>query len=147
MIYIRIQHGSFSLGLLPSNGTLGNACGICLSNPGNIKTITGMPILDSLLSGNLRYFWDSLVPLILPTITLGYASLGLLTRVVRSSMMESLRQDYILLARSKGLSERTVIYRHALKNAILPAITIASLIFGFLLGGAVVVEYVFSLAG
>jgi peptide/nickel transport system permease protein len=106
-----------------------------------------MPILDSLLSCNLRHFWDSLVPLILPTITLAYASLGLLTRVVRSSMMESLRQDYILLARSKGLSERTVIYRHALKNAILPAVTIASLIFGFLLGGAVVVEYVFSWPG
>jgi len=147
VIYLRIQQGPFSSGILPSNGILGTACGICLPDPGTIKTISGMPILDALLSGNIRYFWDSVVPLILPTITLGYATLGLLTRVVRSSMMESLRQDYILLARSKGLLERTVIYRHALKNAILPAITIASLIFGFLLGGAVVVEYVFSWPG
>lgn len=147
VIYLRIQHGPYSFGLLPSSGVLGTQCGICLSNPGTIKTISGVPILDSLLSGNPSYFWDSVVALILPTITLGYSTLGALTRVVRSSMMEALRQDYILLARSKGLAERTVIYRHALKNAILPAITIAGLIFAFLLGGVVVVEYVFAWPG
>ncbi len=147
VLYLRIQYGAYSYGLLPSNGILGTGCGICISDPGTINTFTGMPIIDSLLSGNLPYFWDSLVALILPTITLGFATLGALTRVVRSSMMESLRQDYILLARSKGLAERTVIYRHALKNAILPAITITGLIFAFLLGGVVVVEYIFSWPG
>lgn len=147
VIYLRVPRGGFTFGLLPTGGILGTNCGICFSNPGSIKTFTGMPILDSLLSGNLRYFWDSFVALILPTITLGYSTLGALTRIVRSSMMESLRQDYILLARSKGIAERTVIYRHALKNAILPAITIAGYIFAFLFGGVVIVEYIFSWPG
>jgi len=62
-------------------------------------------------------------------------------------MLECLRQDYILLARSKGLRERTVVYRHALKNAILPAITITGLIFAFLLGGVVVIETIFTWPG
>jgi peptide/nickel transport system permease protein len=147
VIYLRIPHGQFSLGILQSNGVLSSNCGICFTNPGTIKVLSGMPVLDSLIQGNLPYFWDSFAALILPTITLGYSTLGALTRVVRSSMMESMRQDYILLARSKGLAERTVIYRHALKNAILPAITIAGLIFAFLLGGVVVVEYIFSWPG
>jgi ABC-type dipeptide/oligopeptide/nickel transport system permease component len=147
VIYIRIPRGGFTFGLFPTGGILGTDCGICFSNPGTIKTFTGMPILDSLLSGNPRYFWDSLVALILPTITLGYSTLGALTRIVRSSMMESLRQDYILLARSKGIVERTVIYKHALKNAILPAITIAGYIFAVLFGGVVIVEYIFGWPG
>jgi len=147
VIYLRIQSGQYSLGLLPSNGIIGTQCGICFSLPGTIHSFTGIPVVDSLLSGNLGYFWDSFVALILPTITLAYATLGALTRVVRSSMMEALRQDYILLAKSKGISERTVIYRHALKNAILPAITISGLIFAFLLGGVVVVEDIFSWPG
>ncbi|MCL4518058.1 MAG: ABC transporter permease, partial [Thaumarchaeota archaeon] len=85
--------------------------------------------------------------LILPTLTLAYGTMAAMTRVLRSSMMEALRQDYILLARSKGIAERTVIYRHALKNAMLPAITIAGLIFAYLLGGVVVVEDIFAWPG
>ncbi|MGI0079472.1 MAG: ABC transporter permease, partial [Nitrososphaerales archaeon] len=85
--------------------------------------------------------------MILPTITLAFATIGALTRIIRSSMMECLRQDYVLLAKSKGLAERTVVYRHALKNAILPAITITGLIFAILLGGVVVVEFVFNWPG
>jgi peptide/nickel transport system permease protein len=112
-----------------------------------VTAYTGLPMLDALLSGNLTYFWDSLVALILPTITLAITSIGALTRILRSSMMEVLRQDYILLARSKGLKERVVVYRHALKNAVLPSITIAGLLFAFLLGGVVIVETVFSLPG
>jgi peptide/nickel transport system permease protein len=106
-----------------------------------------MPVVDSLLSGNLGYFWNALVALILPTITLSVSTLGALTRIVRSSMMEALRQDYVLLARSKGLKERVVVYRHAFRNAVLPALTISGLIFAFLLGGVVVVEYIFSWPG
>ena len=147
VIYVRIQSGQYSLGLLPSNGIIGTTCGICIPHPGTISTFTGMPVLDALLSGNGAYFWDSFVALILPTITLAYGTMAAMTRVLRSSMLECLKQDYILLARSKGIAERTVVYRHALKNAMLPAITIAGLIFASLLGGVVVVEYVFSWPG
>jgi len=103
--------------------------------------------VDALLSLNPVYFWDSLVALFLPTLTLAITSIGALTRILRSSMMEVLRQDYILLARSKGLKERVVIYRHALKNAVLPSITITGLLFALLLGGVVIVEVVFSWPG
>ncbi|SRR5579875_345477 len=147
VIYITLPRGPFQVGLLPSNGVLATNCAICFSNPGRIGIFTGAPVIDSLISGNVPYFWDSFVALILPTITLSFSTLGALTRVVRSSMMESLRQDYILLARSKGISERSVIYRHALKNALLPAITIMGIIFAALLGGVVVVEYIFSWPG
>ncbi len=147
VIYIRVKSGQFSLGLLPSNGILGTTCGICVPNPGSITTYSGMPVLDSILSGNASYFWDSFVALILPTVTLAYGTMGAMTRVVRSSMLECLKQDYVLLARSKGIAERSVVYRHALKNAMLPAITIAGLIFAYLLGGVVVVEYIFSWPG
>ncbi|MDA4127069.1 MAG: ABC transporter permease, partial [Thaumarchaeota archaeon] len=119
----------------------------CLTTPGTITTYTGMPVVDSLLSGNVSYFWNSLVALVLPTITLSVSTLGALTRIVRSSMMEALRQDYVLLARSKGLKERVVVYRHAFRNAVLPALTISGLIFAFLLGGVIVVEYIFSWPG
>ncbi len=148
VIYITIQiSATNSIGLLPSNGVLPTNCGICFSNPGSINTYTGAPIVDAIFSGNGRYFWDSVVALILPAVTLSVSTLGALTRIVRSSMMEALRQDYILLARSKGLKERTVVYRHALKNALLPAITVSGLILATLLGGVVVVEYIFSWPG
>ncbi len=148
VIYITVPRGPYQVGLLQSNGVLSTNCGMCIANPGNAPPpITGMPVIDSLLAGNLAYFWDSFVALILPTITLSFATLGALTRVVRSSMMECLRQDYILLARSKGIKERSVVYKHALKNAMLPAITITGLIFAALLGGVVIVEYIFSWPG
>lgn len=143
VLYIRVNHS----GVLPSNGILSTTCGLCISNVGNVKSVTGAPIFDAIIDGNPGYFWDALVALALPAITLSFSTLGALTRIVRSSMMDCLRQDYILLARSKGLVERTVIYRHALKNALLPAITISGLILAALLGGVVVVEYVFSWPG
>lgn len=134
-------------GLLPTSGALATNCAICFSNPGTAHVITGSPILDGILSGNLRYSWDSFVAFILPAVTLSVTSLGALTRIVRSSMLEVLRQDYILLARSKGLSGRVVIYRHALRNALLPAVTVAGLLTAFLFGGVVVIEIVFNLPG
>lgn len=85
--------------------------------------------------------------IILPAFTLGYFQVAALARIVRSSMLEVLRRDYVRTARAKGLSERTVLYRHALKNALLPAITVIGLQFGFLLGGAVVTETIFSWPG
>ncbi len=85
--------------------------------------------------------------LILPAISLGTAATALQTRLMRSSMLEVLRQDYVRTAKAKGLSDRVVIFKHALRNAMLPVVTIVGLQFGYLLGGAVVVESVFSWPG
>jgi len=134
-------------GLLQGSGALATQCAICFPSPGSISTFTGMPVVDSLLSGNLSYFWDSFLSTLLPILALSISTLSALTRIVRSSMMEALRQDYILLARSKGLRERVVVYRHALRNAMLPAITVSGLIFSTLLGGVVLTETVFAYPG
>ena len=85
--------------------------------------------------------------LILPALTLGTGMAALLSRIMRSSLVEVLGQDYIRTARAKGLSERTVIYKHALKNALIPSVTVAGLQFGRLLEGAVIVESVFGWPG
>jgi peptide/nickel transport system permease protein len=146
-VYITVPRGAYSVGLLPTNGALSQLCGACLASPGTIGSYSGMPVLDSIISGNATYFWDALVALVLPTITLSVSTLGALTRIVRSSMLEALRQDYVLLARSKGLKERVVVYRHAFRNAVLPALTISGLILAFLLGGVVVVEFIFAWPG
>lgn len=146
-VYVTIPHGQFNVGLLPISGPFSVTCGICISNPGTVVAYTGAPLFDSILSLNGAYFWDALVPLILPTIALSISTLAALTRVTRSSMLEALRQDYIILARSKGLKERVVVYKHALRNALLPTLTISGLVLAFLLGGVIVVEYVFSWPG
>jgi peptide/nickel transport system permease protein len=85
--------------------------------------------------------------LVLPALTLGLATAALIARITRSSMLEVLRQDYITTARSKGLVERVVTYKHALKNALIPVVTVMGLQFGTLLGGAVLTETVFSWPG
>lgn len=91
-----------------------------------------------------RGFW---LYLVLPAITLGSGLAGILTRMVRTAMLEELGQDYIRTARAKGLPERTVVYRHALVNALIPVMTIVGLQFGSLLSGAIVTETVFSWPG
>jgi peptide/nickel transport system permease protein len=85
--------------------------------------------------------------LILPSITLGMASAALMARITRSSVLDVLRQDYITTARAKGVAERMVIYKHALKNALIPVVTVLGLQFGILLGGAVLTETVFAWPG
>jgi len=85
--------------------------------------------------------------LVLPAITMGSALAAILTRMVRTSMLEELSQDYIRTARAKGLSETTVVYRHALRNAMIPVITVLGLQFGALLAGAIVTEKIFSWPG
>lgn len=92
-------------------------------------------------------FWGSLRTLALPAVSLGFMQAALIARMTRSSMLEVLRQDYIRTARSKGLGQRVVITKHALKNAMLPIITVIGTAFGVLLGGAVVVETVFTYPG
>src|SRR5438046_8235613 len=89
----------------------------------------------------------SFAGLVLPAITMGGALAAILTRMVRTSMLEELSQDYIRTARAKGLSERTVVYRHALRNAMIPVLTVLGLQFGALLAGAIVTEKIFSWAG
>lgn len=88
--------------------------------------------------------WRSLV---LPALTLGFVSAGLISRLVRSSMIEVLQEDYIRTSRAKGLTERLVLWRHGLKNAMIPVVTMIGLIFGGMLAGAVVTETVFSRPG
>ena len=85
--------------------------------------------------------------LVMPAIVLGTAHASFITRITRSSMLEVLRQDYIRTARAKGLSERVIIYLHALRNALMPVVTMAGLRFGVLLGGSVVTEQIFAIPG
>lgn len=108
-------------------------------------------VLIIVFSLNLGWFpsgqmsgWESYV---LPVITLGTGCMANITRTTRSSMLEIVRQDYIRTARSKGVKERVVVYRHALRNAMIPVITVIGLQFGYLLGGSVITETVFSWPG
>ncbi len=109
--------------------------------------ITGLYTVDSLLTGNWETFWLSWQHLLLPTIVLAYGSLAVITRMVRGGMLEVLNQDYIRTARAKGLAQRSVVQKHALKNALLPAVTSLGLQVGLLLSGAFLVEIVFSWPG
>jgi peptide/nickel transport system permease protein len=128
---------------LPSNGRLDTT--MALVHP--VTQITGLLVLDSLITGNFIVTEDALAHLVLPSFALGFVSLGVIMRIMRSSMLEVLRQDYIILARSKGLSERVVIYRHALKNALIPTVTVTGLAVAALLGGAPLTETVFGWPG
>ncbi|MGL4629025.1 nickel ABC transporter permease [Cetobacterium sp.] len=102
-------------------------------------------------SVNLRWLpsggFDGLKSLILPSLTLGVGSAAIITRMTRSSMLEVIRQDYIRTARAKGVAEKVVVNKHALKNALIPVITVVGLQFGGLLGGAVLTESVYSWPG
>lgn len=108
-------------------------------------------MLQLLFSVNLGWLpssgMDTWRHLILPALTLGLATTALIARITRSSMLDVLGQDYINTARAKGLVERIVVYKHALKNALIPVVTVMGLQFGILLGGAVLTESVFSWPG
>jgi peptide/nickel transport system permease protein len=91
--------------------------------------------------------WPNLRSLIMPALALGLVQSALIARITRSSMLDVLREQYILAGRSKGLSERAVIYKHALKNAIIPTLTVIGITFALLVGGAVVIETVFNIPG
>ena len=108
---------------------------------------TGFFVLDSLLSGNRVALISSLKHLILPGITLGSMEAAVVARVLRSSMLETLRSDYVVLARSKGSPEWGVVMKHALRNALIPTVTVIGLQVGVLLGGNMIIETVFSWPG
>ena len=128
------------LGLVPAGGRLDPG----LSSP---PTLTGLYILDSLLTANWPVLRSSLWHIVMPAITLAFASLAWVARVTRISMLETLGQDYIRTARGKGLTERGVVYRHALRNALIPTVTLVGLQTGALLAGAFLVEVIYSWPG
>ena len=110
---------------------------------GNIPRFTGFLLIDSLIVGNFDLFFNSIHHLILPAVTLSFGTIAIVTRIMRNSMLEVLNLDYIRTARAKGLSDRSVIWKHARKNAMIPTTTVIGLAFGGLLGGAVLTESIF----
>ncbi|MEZ4663275.1 MAG: ABC transporter permease [Caldilineaceae bacterium] len=108
---------------------------------------TGFMLIDTLLMGDLRLFRNALWHLILPSFVLSTVIMPILARLTRASMLEVMRQDYVRTADAKGLRPRTVVIRHALKNALLPIVTVVGLQLGGLLGGALLTETIFSWPG
>ncbi len=109
--------------------------------------ITGMYTIDSLMTGNWPAFRSSVESIVMPACVLAFAAMAPLARMTRASMIEALESDYIRAARALGLSEWSVVFRHALRNAILPVITMIAIVYGYLLGGVVLVENVFAWPG
>jgi peptide/nickel transport system permease protein len=112
-----------------------------------VQPITRLYLVDSLLTGNLPAFWSAFKHILMPAVTLGTSLAAIVTRITRSSILEVMRQDYITTARAKGLSERSVIWRHILRNAMITIVTILGLQLGALLNGSVITETVFSYPG
>lgn len=125
-----------------------------LPGPGRLDTgmkapdrITGMITIDAALRGQWDVFRSSVVHIILPAIVLGSFALGILARMLRSSLLAALGDDYVRTARAKGLSEGQVVVRHAIRNALIPTVTVLGLTFAGLLAGAVLTETIFSWPG
>ncbi|KGQ32616.1 peptide ABC transporter permease [Gallibacterium anatis] len=112
-----------------------------------VDSVTGFMLIDSWLSGEPGAFKSAVMHLILPSIVLGTIPLAVISRMTRSSMLEVLGEDYIRTARAKGLSSMRVIVVHALRNALIPVVTVIGLIVGQLLSGAILTETIFSWPG
>jgi len=132
---------SVTLRWLPPSGRISVETGF------TFQPITGFYVLDSLLRLNPLAFIDVITHLILPALTLGTIPLAIVARITRSAMLDVLSQDYIRTAKAKGLSDRFVILRHALKNALLPINTTIGLQFGTLLSGAILTETMLFVVG
>jgi len=126
--------------LLPS----GNPADVSLNPP---SPITHLPMLDSLIEGNFAYFVSSLQHVILPSLALALTTFGVVTRVLRSSMLDTMHANYIRTARAKGLDERTVFFKHGLRNAMIQVVTLSSLVITWLITGTVFVESIFNYPG
>ena len=129
-----------ALSLAPGPGRLGPQVPM---PPG----LTGFYVIDSLVTGHFATMRSALAHLVLPALVLSSSVMGLVTRVTRSSMLEVLSNDFMRTARAKGLAERTVVVRHALRNALIPTVTILGLAYGSLLSGAVMTETIFAWPG
>ncbi len=116
-------------------------------NPPPFAQPTHMSVIDALLAGNLPYMWDAIAHLILPSVALAFLNLGIITRMTRSSMLEVLPMEFVKSARMKGLSESTVVYRHALRNSLITTTTVLGFTASGLLSGTVVVEEIFRWPG
>ncbi|WP_404379276.1 ABC transporter permease subunit [Caenispirillum salinarum] len=112
-----------------------------------IEPITGFLLIDTILQGNWDAFWSAAHHLVLPAIVLGTIPLAVIARMTRSAMLEVLREDYVRTARAKGVEPRRVIMVHALRNALIPVITVIGLQVGVLLAGAILTETIFSWPG
>jgi len=132
---------SYELGWLPTSGRASPVVEFQLDK------ITHFYLLDTLFTGNWSQFWDVLKHLILPAVTLGLLSSGVLIRLVRVNLLQTMRGDYIESARARGISERRVVVHHAFRNALVPVVTVAGLQFAILLGGAVLTEQTFNWPG
>ncbi len=130
---------SINLGWLPISGRLGIEY--------DIETITNFYIVDALLTRNWPALKDALWHIIMPAVTLSTIPMAIVARMTRSAMLEVLRQDYIKTAKAKGLSQFMVIFKHALRNALIPVVTTIGLQFGVLLGGAILTETIFAWPG
>ncbi len=138
--------GRLSPGLMPM--PFYEAWGLqSLSGSSAMEFISRLNLLNSLLIGRLDIFWDALRHMILPAIAVGTIPLALIARMARSSMLDVLGQDYVRTARAKGLPRSRVVLKHALRNALLPLVTIIGLSLGSFLGGAVLTETIFGLSG
>lgn len=111
------------------------------------ESVTGLYTVDSLLAGDMRLFLEAVRHLILPVITLSTVSVATVARITRASLLDVLGREYVRTARSKGLTERVTIYKHALRNALIPVVTIFGLRVGIMLGGAVLTETIFAWPG
>ena len=136
---ILIMFFSVGLGWLPVQGRI--------DYDAQLQVVTGFFVIDSLITRNSAALVSSLEHLVLPSIALGAAVAAVLARVLRSGMLETLRSDYVTLARSKGSPESRVVMKHALRNALIPTVTVIGLQIGILLGGNMVVEAVFGWPG
>jgi ABC-type dipeptide/oligopeptide/nickel transport system permease component len=108
---------------------------------------TGFYVIDSIVAGNLNALRDAVWHLVLPALTLGYAAVGIVTRMMRSSLLEEMGKDYVDAARARGLPERLVVRKHARRNAFIPTITVIGLAIGIMFEGTVVVETIFGWPG
>jgi peptide/nickel transport system permease protein len=130
----------FKLGWLPRQGQLD----VGMPNP---PYVTGMISVDALIARDWPAFWSVIRHLIMPGVVLGSYAMGILARMLRSSLVAALADDYVRTARAKGLQERRVVIGHALRNALIPTITVLGLTFASLLAGAVLTETIFSWPG
>ena len=123
---------------------IGNRYPLSVTPP---PTITGLYVVDSLLTFNFQQFFTAIYFLILPSLTLGILISGIFERIVRVNLKQTLRSDYVEAARARGIPERKILFAHALKNAMIPVITVLGLTFAALLGGAILTEVTFSWPG
>jgi dipeptide transport system permease protein len=112
-----------------------------------VEPVTGFMLIDTLLSDEPEAFWSALHHLVLPAIVLGTIPLAVIARMTRSSMLEVLGEDYVRTARAKGLNPTRVVLIHALRNALIPVITVIGLQVGLLLAGAILTETIFAWPG